>query len=356
VTIRDRPKRPRPSVFRLQGVAGSAYLRQSGMLPSPYSSLFGISGAKSVNRRIVFNIRCYSGSVNGTSFSPAKKHPAAPVVDSMEPAREIVPRILLVFLEEILDLIPAIITEGNPGNVHDVRVAARRTRAIFGRLKHLFVPDVGREFLAPFRRLGSITGRCRDLDVWLEFLDTDREQILIHHIGSLRDMALEKLRTELPSCLQDLVEQKDLLVDFQGDIFRGEAGGPIGPIARSAVLKARRRLKRRVQELPDNPTRRMLHRIRIDGKRYRYLVEVFETPKDSIIEKLKGLQDALGRINDRLIQLKALDVITPTFDTELALSAGRHHRRLEADLENARKECEFQIGILLEFLRKKPVR
>jgi len=63
--------------------------------------------------------------------------------------------------------------------------------------------------------------------------------------------------------------------------------------------------------LGESPPLEDLHRLRIDGKKLRYLLEFFrslyeETEIEPLVEQLKLLQDILGGINDVRVQQRRL--------------------------------------------------
>jgi CHAD domain-containing protein len=63
----------------------------------------------------------------------------------------------------------------------------------------------------------------------------------------------------------------------------------------------------RGSNLSDGPSPEILHRIRIDGKKLRYLLEFFASLHDpktitTLVRELKQLQDILGGFNDMTVQ------------------------------------------------------
>jgi len=200
--------------------------------------------------------------------------------------------------------------------LHDFRVAIRRQRSAFDHFRGV----VDASALAPFADrladLGRRTGPLRDLDVYL--LDRERYRSLIPE--ELRDgleprferLAAERSR-EL-ACLRRTLgstEYDDLMHGWAGFL----ADPPPGRLASTSILDlARKRLRKRHARVlrdgraigPDTPDE-ALHRLRIQCKKLRYLLEftasVFGKGEvDDLISHLKGLQDNLGEFNDLSVQ------------------------------------------------------
>lgn len=200
--------------------------------------------------------------------------------------------------------------------LHDFRVAIRRQRSAFG----LFGAAVDATALEPFRQafrqLGRLTGPLRDLDA--ELLDRDHRLTLLPadlHAGLAPRFARLAERR-----VQELDRLRRALAgpDYRGLVAHWEAflaDPPAGPLADLPLLDlARRRLRQRHRRAlndgraitPDSPDQD-LHRLRIQCKKLRYLLEFTRTvfpPRDVawLIRHLKKLQDNLGEFNDLSIQ------------------------------------------------------
>jgi CHAD domain-containing protein len=202
--------------------------------------------------------------------------------------------------------------------LHDFRVALRRIRSAFRELPRL---ESGRAF-EPLRVelswLGRATGPRRDLDVLLEALDSHRLALptwaqpgvdrLEHHLHRRAQRAQRDLVRVLTSTrYRRLVAKLERLSQ--------EAARPEEPPALAFARKRLRRAARHVAvqaaaitpETPPEP----IHQLRIVGKRYRYLLELFASlfPAEGLaaeIKALKELQDLLGSYNDLAVQAETL--------------------------------------------------
>ena len=104
-----------------------------------------------------------------------------------------------------------------------------------------------------------------------------------------------------------------------------------------------------------------LHRLRIDCKKLRYLLEFFRSlydaeEMDRLIKPLKQLQDNLGDFNDYEVQQKSLEdfaeqmIESGTTPARTLMAMGRLVERLEAGQEKERKRFAQRFG---QFVAKK---
>jgi CHAD domain-containing protein len=192
----------------------------------------------------------------------------------------------------------------DPENLHQHRVAARRTRA-FLRASRAFVDPRWRLQLSdPLRDLGEVTGPVRDLDVLLERLpdelrtldDADRAggELLVAQLRVDRDEARTRLTEHLDA------EQYQLLLArlrFPPRLAPGADGIPLERIAR----KEFRRLARGVAKLGASPDASALHGLRIALKRARYAAELSAPGGKAgkqFLDRAKSLQTLLGEHQD----------------------------------------------------------
>jgi len=252
-----------------------------------------------------------------------------------------------------------VITDSNPEDIHDLRVATRRTRTILGQVPGIFPKTTIKCFRQGFRNIGNVTGHCRDLDVWLEAIAENRDHPGADggiNLGPLEDLVREQrdaARTLVSTNLQNLwfstlLHQWRTFLETPPETLSKKASQPPAPVAATRILKAHRRLLKHGHALPAEPHASEFHRLRIDGKKLRYLLEFFGAVFDleqshRLIEDLKGLQDSLGGINDREIQLVAIDGLSENQDPILTIAIERHRRFLNDSL------ADFQAGFKDEF-------
>jgi CHAD domain-containing protein len=244
--------------------------------------------------------------------------------------------------------------------LHDLRVATRRTRSALTQLKGVLPRDQVDRFLPDFKWLGTLTGPCRDLDVYLLEMETYR-RLLPEHVEELKPLerAIERSRqiAHREVCAGLGSQRFADLIDRWGRFLDGptpdearpkHALQPVGPVASARIIKAYRRMVRKGSGLGDGPPAEALHRLRIDAKKLRYLLEFFRSLYPGkrmvpLIGELKDLQDILGGFNDMDVQQAGL----VRFADTLSDTDGRETRatliamgRLAAALEHRQKEFQ----------------
>ena len=239
--------------------------------------------------------------------------------------------------------------------LHDFRVAIRRTRSALGQVKRVFPEEVTARFKGEFSYLGRATNQLRDLDVYL--LNSEQYRAMLP--ASLRldvDPLFQHLRRQRSAALAQVIQvlssarYAEILRAWEAFLAApSTAPGPVAaatgsagpgspapvPAAGSAppapggppevaadstapapnaslpILElARARIRSRYRAVVEAGSRitedaadEMLHRLRIDCKKLRYLLEFFAglfPPKQigQLIKQLKGVQDNLGRFQD----------------------------------------------------------
>jgi CHAD domain-containing protein len=210
--------------------------------------------------------------------------------------------------------------------LHDLRVSVRRSRAIQRELKGVFEPVALRGFRHEFRWLQRATGEARDLDVHLEEFEsmgavvpadlaTDLDRLL-QRLRDRRGVAhremVEVLRSDRTAAL--LFGWREFLDGLEGmpATDRPDAKRPIAELAGHRIRRVYRRTIRMGDEIAAGSPAGDYHELRKQGKELRYLLELFGTPLfpeevvKPMIKTLKGVQDVLGRHQDREVQEEEL--------------------------------------------------
>jgi CHAD domain-containing protein len=235
-------------------------------------------------------------------------------------ADESVRTILRRLFDELLSNVDGVVDNTNVEFLHDLRVANRRTRSALSQIKGVLPTAVLETYQPEFKWLGDVTGPCRDLDVVLCAIE-DHQQRSRTHDGALRPLKNylgEKRRLE-HGLVRDALrsDRFRLLVggwsQFLETLRETEAAPPhafsrIIDVAGPQILKSYRRIRKRGSEIDVDLPAAHLHRLRIEGKKLRYLLEFFIAlyPRTIVlrfIRDLKQLQDILGDFNDTEVQL-----------------------------------------------------
>jgi CHAD domain-containing protein len=258
--------------------------------------------------------------------------------------------------------------------LHDLRVSVRRSRAVQRELKTVFPPAELTRFRADFRWLQQETGDARDLDVHVLEFDDMRALVPVPMQGDL-DPLLDVLRARRLGARRRLLaalrakRATGLLTDWRAfldtlesrdEADRPDAARPIGDVAGARIRKVYMQMVRMGRAIDAASPAEEYHELRKKGKELRYLLELFGAPLypsevvKPMVKTLKGLQDVLGRHQDREVQVALLrslgSEVGRTDSPEAALmSMGALIARLADDERAARSEF---AGSFAEFAAK----
>ena len=239
-------------------------------------------------------------------------------------------------LEAILGNDPGVRLGGDDENVHKMRVATRRARALLRAARPLYVGDVT-PFNDELQWLGGVLGDVRDLDVLLAHLsaqadELDRADAAAAHrlLRTMQRTRARRRRTLLRTldsprydALLDLFEQTLTSLEPSGDET------PLQTLARQELKKLRRDAKALADDAPDDD----LHALRKRGKRVRYAYEL--AGEDAVVVRAKALQDVLGEHQDSVVAEEQLRALASSAPADQAVAAGlliaaEHERRSAA--------------------------
>lgn len=269
-----------------------------------------------------------------------------------QPAEEAARVIFAVLLADLRKNVPGAIEGRDPERLHDLRVASRRTRSLLTQLKGVLPKDKTRFFAAEFKWLGELTGPCRDLDVWL--LDRAEQRARLNAAGvavlaSLDERIAIRRAQALTEVSQGLtsIRFESLLKDWGAFLQTptttaeppANARRAIKKITDKRITKAYQRVVRGSRDLDVGSPASEIHRLRIDAKKLRYLLECFRSLyQEAFIEThvglLKKLQDALGGFNDTVVQQRYLAELRCELVDEVDAETVRAFNQLATDLAN----------------------
>jgi CHAD domain-containing protein len=209
---------------------------------------------------------------------------------------------------------PHVAADGDPEELHDVRVAVRRLRSLLRGAR----PLIDDERAEPLRRelgvLGKRLGPARDGDVFAAYvgsetdgLDEPGSERLLARVDAERRAAYDDARAALDDdAFARLLEE---LEAFAADVVVSDRR------PRELMGPEAKRLRR---AMDDVSTDEALHRARIKAKRLRYAAEV--AGADGVVRSAKRFQDAVGEHQDAVVAEQRLrDLAEP----ETALLVGR---------------------------------
>lgn len=207
--------------------------------------------------------------------------------------------------------------------LHDYRVSLRKTRSLVSLIKTIFPAQHHADIKQRLANIMRPTNQARDLDVYL------LEQ------AEYEAMLPENLRDGLPLMFDDFRKQhagayKSLKTWLSGKAYDDEiedckaffaqqseqnllpdASLPVAEVINKLVQKKYRKIIRSGELIqPDSPDE-IVHDLRLECKKFRYLLDFFGPiyPKDilnTLLKKLKKMQNTLGLFNDYSVQQDAL--------------------------------------------------
>ncbi len=218
-------------------------------------------------------------------------------------------------------------------------------------MKGVLPADVADGYRTRFAELGRATNRLRDLDVYL--LSRDEYRAMVEE--SLRP-ALDPLFEQLAS--ERAQEHAALVRLLESDVFQNligswretlrafgtppldapRAGTSVGKVASRLIAKRYRKAVTSGGHINDDSPDELLHALRIDCKKLRYLLEFFASlyaPDEigALVKQLKRLQDNLGEFNDLSVQRAELRSFLEKHLRSLSVETGAAIGTLIAKLE-----------------------
>jgi CHAD domain-containing protein len=322
----------RKTVARLRIESGRARLPVSRgawqRLPT-ILTLMGLRGYEDVSERLVPVIESRPGirpCPEGFHGVILQETGAAGITDGSSPRVDLAPAIRAdAGARQIHRALLGVLLANEPGLranldsefLHDFRVALRRARSLLGQLKHVFPPDIVEHFSTEMSWLGRLTGPPRDMDVLVLTVTAHQGDIppgdMELLIAFLRQ-AQERERLALVEALDSRryrrfvsAWQKFLERPAAPDPGALHAGLPLVDIVTRRAWRLSRRIARSAEGIDACTAPAQLHKVRIDAKKLRYLVDA--TPAfyaaadlECILGALKKLQRVLGDFNDSQVQ------------------------------------------------------
>ena len=215
----------------------------------------------------------------------------------------------------------------DPEDLHKMRVAVRRLRAILRASRPLFDAKWVKGLRSELDWLGTSLGEARDLDVLREYLGSEvaslerteqkAGQKLLRRLDADRARARGALREVLAG-----PRYAKLLTRLKASFAAPPVSSTDVSLPGSAAAEFQK-LRRAVKGLPGHPSADDLHEVRIKVKRARYAAELVEAAAGSrgarFLDQAKTVQDILGEHQDAVVLEEYLHEVIGSREAKHAL-------------------------------------
>jgi CHAD domain-containing protein len=230
--------------------------------------------------------------------------------------------VLRRLLEVICDNLEGALAGADIEYLHQLRVAVRRSRTVQRQFHGVFPGVELPGYRSDFRWLQRATGPARDLDVYVDEFEELRALLPVALRADLDPLALVLARRQLTARaglaatlrsprLQALAADWEQLLESLVELpleDRPTARRSIGSLTGERVAAVYDRIVAMGSRIDDSSPAERYHELRKKGKELRYLLELFGArvfaaeDVDPLVRSLKGMQDVLGRHQDREVQ------------------------------------------------------
>ncbi len=239
----------------------------------------------------------------------------------------------------------------DPEELHDMRVATRRTRAALSLFEDV-LPVRARHVRTELGWLAGVLGAVRDLDVQLERMEgwikgfPDQDRAALTDLATLLGRQREDARRALLACL-DSARYERLVAGFvtmlrQGPSRRSAAArAPAGAVVPGLIAARHRSANKAARKAQRSGDADDFHLTRIRVKRLRYALEfvsdIYNKRTAKYLRHVVKLQDALGLMQDarvaaaRLQQLATAEGSTLSPTTVFVMGGVTERYRIESE-------------------------
>ncbi|MGC9327452.1 MAG: CHAD domain-containing protein, partial [Candidatus Hinthialibacter sp.] len=240
-------------------------------------------------------------------------------------------------------------------DIHRMRVASRRIRALLKNMKDIY----GRKRVKPFRkefgRAADLLGKLRDIDTFVLFMEECQPQLSKSVQPAVRELIDERLqvREQERILLNEEFSQEwfknlknnfeDFLHHHTDEDLQSPASSSSAPFLIEKSLN--KILAQRHSALKAD--QKKLHQLRIQFKQLRYLCEslafCYGAGIHPIIEEFVAIQDSLGAMQDfhrdiQFLKTSRKDILAGAKKNKAASSLNELVEQLEKSLEKERKK------------------
>jgi len=241
------------------------------------------------------------------ALSLAYDHPPPPPAHA--PLSSHLCHTLSMYVQALKRFDPGTRLGGEPEDLHQMRVAVRRMRAVLRSARRLFDPKWADPLMEGLRWLGRLFGYGRDLDVQIEYFRNEAKGLKPQDRRPIERFisGLEEGRRTFQQLLMDEMKSAAYL-GFLSKLELAVHEPVMVKHDLSLADVATRQFKnlyKTMRRLPEHPSDDELHRVRIKAKRARYAAELagplVGKRAARFAKSAKSLQDLLGIHQDAVL-------------------------------------------------------
>jgi len=228
-----------------------------------------------------------------------------------------------------------ILTDGDDEDLHQLRIACRRSVVLMGEFRLLYEEESLLEHRAGLKNLINISNTKRDMDVLISELtkiEGEREVSRYQEaLGLLEDRVEKIVQKEHASiitylqsetCTNVLMEWKNYITNRNRTNISIYGRYPIDSLSKYVIFQRFLKIKKHIKLLdPKHDASETLHKLRIEYKKMRYLLESFgylyeKKEIKKLLKEMKKLQNVLGLFHDSHQQKMIFEGLVETEENE----------------------------------------
>ena len=236
--------------------------------------------------------------------------------------------------KELLRLARTVLKSADPDDIHDLRVASRRFRAVLELFYPFAVKGNKTKLRKNIRKLTRILGGLRNIDEALLFFKTPSQEgvssknTLVKTLSRLRPEELKRIVKALENFDQRIFDRlvRKMIAGINGASLTKRIGTTLPAYFSGVSIGLCQPIHRLLAVSTAPEKRESRHTLRIAIKKMRYFFEIVATVLDRdytpFLELLKEYQSLLGRMNDiAVFETLIGDLKLPPDEREHARSA-----------------------------------
>jgi len=227
------------------------------------------------------------------------------------------------------------LTDGDDEDLHQFRIACRRSVVMMGEFRLLYEEENLLAHRIGLKNLINISNSKRDMDVLKSELYKIEGEMEVSHYQEALDILKEHVEKILQkehasiitylqseTCTNVLMAWKNYITDTSRTNISIYGRYPIHSLSKYVIFQRFLKIKKRIKGLdPKHDASKMLHKLRIEYKKMRYLLETFgylyeKKEIKKLLKEMKKLQDVLGLFHDSHQQKMIFETLLETEKNE----------------------------------------